>query len=137
MYDTLKTEKNKKVFTSQRRYQLKKRFDNLCKKVIGFEKLNVELGHLFKMKSTLLKCLDRPEVPLHNNQSESDIREYVKRRKISGCTKSNDGREAVDTFLSLKKTCQRHNISFLSFLNDRIKNLNKVPQLSEFIINPP
>jgi Transposase IS66 family len=88
------------------------------------------------MKATLLKCLDRPEVPLHNNQSESDIREYVKRRKISGCTKSEDGRDAVDTFLSLKKTCQRHDISFMAFLNDRLQNLNKIPELKNFIQKP-
>lgn len=79
------------------------------------------------MKETLLRCLEIPEVPLHNNQSESDIREYVKRRKISGCTKSDDGRDAIDTFLSLKKTCQRHDISFMAYLNDRLQNTEKNP----------
>ncbi|MDQ7050153.1 MAG: transposase [Enterobacterales bacterium] len=98
LYGTLKIETKRGQFSHQRKYQLRKRFDNLCKKVIGFKKLNIELMHLFKMKTTLLKCLERPEVPLHNNQSESDIREYVKRRKISGCTKSDDGRDAVDAF---------------------------------------
>jgi len=132
LYKTLKTEKR---FSYQRKYQLKIRLDNLCKKVTGFKKLNLELEHLLKMKKTLLKCLESPNIPLHNNQSESDIREYVKRRKISGCTKSDDGRDAVDAFLSLKKTCQRHNISFLAFLNDRIQKLHKIPQLSEFIVN--
>lgn len=36
--------------------------------------------------------LKRPEIPSHNNLSECDIREYVKRRKISGSTRSDDGR---------------------------------------------
>jgi hypothetical protein len=133
LYDTLNAETKRGQFSHQRKYQLRKRFDNLCKKVTGFKKLNIELAHLFLMKTTLLKCLDRPEVPLHNNQSESDIREYVKRRKISGCTKSDDGRDAVDIFLSLKKTCQRHDISFMEFLNDRLQNINKIPALSDFI----
>lgn len=31
--------------------------------------------------------LDNPVLPLHNNLSESQIREHVKRRKISGGTK--------------------------------------------------
>jgi len=135
LYKTLKAEQGQGSFTPQRKYQIKTRLDNLCKKVTGFNKLNLELAHLFKMKSTLLRCLEIPNIPLHNNQSESDIREYVKRRKLSGCTKSDDGRDAVDTFLSLKKTCQRHNISFLAFLNDRIQKLSQIPQLSEFIIN--
>jgi hypothetical protein len=133
LYDTLKSEVEHGCFSYQRKYQLKKRFDNLCKDISGFKKLNVELNHLHSMKATLLKCLDKPQVPLHNNQSESDIREYVKRRKISGCTKSEDGREAVDTYLSLKKTCQRHGISFMTLLKDRLENLNKLPELSEFI----
>jgi len=131
----LKIEKHLGTFSSQRKYQLRKRFDNLCKNVSGFKKLNTELNHLLLMKSTLLKCLENPKITLHNNQSESDIREYVKRRKISGCTKSEDGRDAIDTFLSLKKTCQRHNISFLAYLNDRLQNLEKIPLLSEFIRN--
>jgi hypothetical protein len=32
--------------------------------------------------------LDHPEIPLHNNLSVSDIREYVKKRKINGSTRS-------------------------------------------------
>ena len=135
LYNTLKTEMAKGKLTSQRKYQLKKRFDNLCKNVPRFKKLNVELLHLHSMKSSLLKCLELPCVPLHNNQSESDIREYVKRRKISGCTKSDDGRDAIDTFLSLKKTCQRHGISFSAYLAARLENSQKIAPLSEFILN--
>ena len=40
-------------------------------------------------KEELLLVLDRPEIPLHNNLSENDIREYVKKRKISGSTRVN------------------------------------------------
>ena len=135
LYDTLKTETKGGYFSSQRKYQLKKRYDNLCQNNPAFKKLNVELDHLSEMKESLLKCLDFPEVPLHNNQSESDIREYVKRRKISGCTKSDDGRDAIDTFLSLKKTCQRHDMSFLAYLKDRLQNLDEIAPLGELIRN--
>ncbi|MET1254207.1 IS66 family transposase [Aliikangiella maris] len=51
--------------------------------------------NLYLMKTTLLKCLVNPSIPLHNNLSESDIREFVKRRKISGCTKSDNGRDST------------------------------------------
>lgn len=47
--------------------------------------------------------LEKPDIPLHNNASESDIRKYAKRRKISGGTKSDLGRKSRDTFTSLKK----------------------------------
>lgn len=137
LYDTLKVELKSGKISSRRKYQLGIRFKNLCKTVPDFKKLNDELKHLQLMKSSLLKCLEGHSVPLHNNLSESDIREFVKRRKISGCTKSEAGQEAVTTFLSLKKTCQRHGISFMDYLNDRLRNIRKIPYLCEFIINPP
>ncbi|HDH04121.1 MAG TPA: transposase, partial [Nitrospirae bacterium] len=77
----------------------------------------------------LLLVLDRPEIPLHNNGSETDIREYVKRRKISGSTRSSPGRKCRDTFTSLKKTCRKLKVSFWKFLNDRVGGINSIPQL--------
>ena len=40
-------------------------------------------------------------MPLHTNASETDIRDYVKVRKISGGTRSELGRQCRDTFASL------------------------------------
>jgi hypothetical protein len=137
LYDSLKIQLANGPINSRQRYDFRARFDNLCKKVIRFKKFNTELEHIFTMKSELLKCLSNPLVPLHNNLSESDIREYVKRIKISSGTKSEDGRDAIDTFLSLKKTCQRHQISFWNYLEDRLQNIDKLPCLSEYIINSP
>jgi hypothetical protein len=45
--------------------------------------------------------LERPEIPLHNNGAENAIRDYVKKRKISGGTRSHTGRRCRDTFTSL------------------------------------
>jgi Transposase IS66 family len=42
-------------------------------------------------REEMLKALDHPGLPLHNNDSEQDIREVAKRRKLSGCTKSDTG----------------------------------------------
>ena len=77
--------------------------------------------------------LARPEIPLHNNLSEQDIREYVKRRKVSGSTRSELGRRARDTFTSLKKTCRKLGLSFWDYLNDRIGHLDLIPRLPELI----
>ena len=54
-------------------------------------------------KAELLRVLDYPPFPLHNNAAETDIREYVIRRKLSGGTRSAAGRRARDTFVGLKK----------------------------------
>jgi hypothetical protein len=72
-------------------------------------------------------------VPLHNNASESDIRDYVKKRKISGSTRSDDGRRCRDTFASLKKTCRKLGIRFWEYLRDRIRGLGHIPRLADLI----
>jgi len=96
--------------------------------------LNLALKRLYENKAELLLVLERPEIPLHNNLSENDIREYVKKRKISGSTRSELGRRCRDTFTSLKKTCRKLGISFWDYLMDRLSNTNAIPPLPEIIV---
>jgi hypothetical protein len=67
-----------------------------------------------------LRVLDRPEIPLHTNGSENDIRAFVTKRRISGGTKSEAGRTARDVLLGLMKTCRKLDISFFRYLGDRL-----------------
>ncbi len=67
-----------------------------------------------------LDVLKRPEIPLHTNGSENDIRCQVTRRKISAGTRSDEGRDARDAFLGLMKTCAKLAISFWDYLGDRL-----------------
>jgi len=64
--------------------------------------------------------LDRSEIPLDTNGSENDIRCYVTRRKLSGGTRSDLGRDCRDAFLGLAKTCAKLKISFWDYLADRL-----------------
>ncbi|MEI9983526.1 MAG: transposase [Aliidongia sp.] len=64
--------------------------------------------------------LERPDIPLHTNGSENDIRCVVTRRKISGGTQSDEGCTARDAMLSLLKTCNKLGISFWHYLGDRL-----------------
>ena len=84
-------------------------------------------------QADLLRVLERPEVPLHNNAMESDIREFVKRRKISGGTRSDAGRRCRDTFASLKKTCRKLGVRFWDYLQDRVRGLGQIPRLADLI----
>ncbi len=84
-------------------------------------------------RADLLRVLERPEVPLHNNLSEGHVRDYVKKRKISGSTRSESGRRARDTFASLKKTCRRLGVNFWAYLEDRVRGLGQVPPLPQLI----
>jgi hypothetical protein len=64
--------------------------------------------------------LKRPEVPLHTNDAENDIRCQVIRRKISGGTRSDAGRDCRDAFLGLMKTCNKLGIRFWDYLGCRL-----------------
>ena len=117
-----------------RKKKLEDRFDEIFKGDTCFATLNQTLKRIHNNKSELLLVLYRPDIPLHNNLSENDIREYVKKRKISGSTRSDSGRRCRDTFTSLKKTCQKLGVSFWEFLKDRITGKNEIPFLPGMII---
>ncbi len=64
--------------------------------------------------------LQHPEIPLHTNGSENDIRACVTKRKVSGGTMSTAGRTARDVMLGLMKTCSKLGVSFFRYLGDRL-----------------
>ena len=107
--------------TRKRRSQLRRRFEALFTSRTGFTPLDRLLARLDANKAELLVVLDRPEVPLNTNGSENDIRACVTRRKISGGTRSEAGKQARDTFLGLMKTCKKLDISFWHDLGNRLK----------------
>jgi hypothetical protein len=108
-------------------------FDEFANKTTTYDALNTALQYFKNNKSDLLKVLENPSIPLHNNLSERDIRDYVKKRKISGSTRSDNGRKARDTFASLKKTCKKLAVSFNKYLHDRISGENKIENLGESV----
>jgi hypothetical protein len=112
---------------------LQARFDALVDQRTGYPNINQVLKSMREMKADLLRVLERPEIPLHNNAMESDIREFVKRRKISGGTRSGAGRRCRDTFASLKKTCRKLGIRFWSYLKDRVAGLGQIARLADVI----
>jgi len=130
-YDELKAYKNAPTEKDKIRLQLK--FDEIFTQETKFQLLNLALQRLHANKSELLLVLDRPEIPLHNNLSENDIREYVKKRKISGSTRSDAGRRCRDTFVSLKKSCRKLGISFWQYLEDRLSGNNSILPLPVYI----
>jgi hypothetical protein len=131
IYDALKRyKKSPKKFLADR---LRLRFDHIFTQITGYQKLDEALKRIHANRSELLLVLDRPEIPLHNNESERDLREYVIRRKISSGTRSAPGREARDIMISLMKTCRKLGVSFYAYLGDRIKKTNFIPPLADLV----
>jgi len=119
----------------QRAAQLKARFKRIFSKKTDFVSLDRLLARLRDRMDELLRVLDQPEIPLHTNGSENDIRCHVIKRKISGGTRSEAGRDARDIFLGLMKTCQKLGVSFFDYLGNRldVQGAQQVPPLPELI----
>jgi len=106
--------------SAQRRLSLRARFDRIFRRRTGFVTLDRLLARLHANKAELLMVLERPEIPLHTNGSENDIRCQVTRRKISAGTRSDLGRDCRDAFLGLGKTCAKLGVAFWDYLGSRL-----------------
>src|SRR4051794_16562896 len=104
----------------RRRYELRARFERVFRRRTGFATLDRLLARLHANKEELLLVLERPEVPLHTNGSERDLRPQVVKRKISGGTRSDVGRACRDAFLGLLLTCAKLGVSFWDYLGHRL-----------------
>ncbi len=78
--------------------------------------LNAVIASFASYREEMLKALDHPGLPLHNNDSERDIRGVAKRRNISGTTKSEEGKAFRDGLMTLKQTCARLGLSLWGYL---------------------
>jgi Transposase IS66 family len=112
---------------------LEARFDTLVGQKTVYPSINNVLKEMCQRKADLLRVLACPAVPLHNNGTESIIRVYVQKRKISGSTRSAAGRRCRDTFASLMKTCRKLGISFWQYLQDRVRQRGRITRLAETI----
>lgn len=113
--------------------EIRQQFANLVETKTEYATLNQVLKQFGKNSHELLRVLDKPYLPLHNNLSERDIREYVKKRKISSSTRSEMGRRCRDTFASLKKTCRKQGVSFWAYLKSRLLGDGSISPLAEII----
>ena len=104
----------------RRKVALRARFERIFRRTTGFVALDRLLARLHARQAELLVVLERPEIPLHTNGSENDLRGHVIKRKISGGTHSEAGRAARDALLGLLKTCRKLGLSFFDYLGDRL-----------------
>lgn len=126
-----------KLYQVRPRELMKKRlvrlFDLIADLGTGDKDFESAFSQFISHKSELLLVLEHPEIPLHNNLAEQSLREVVIRRKISGGAKNDRGTEARDLFCSLKQTCRKLNISFWSYLKDRILGSKKIAPLPKIL----
>ena len=116
--------------TPEQAAALRQRFDALVGRATCWPELNAALGRMADKKGDLLRVLDRPDLPLHTNEAETAFRDWATRRKISAGTRGELGKRCRDTFLSLKATCRKLGVRFMSYLRDRVSKVGQIPLLS-------
>lgn len=109
-------------------------FDELFATQTGYEALDERIAKTRAKQKSLLLVLEYPEVPLHNNASELGVRRRVRKRDVSFGPRTEAGRRAWDTFMTLAETTRKLGVSFYTYLFDRITGANAIPALADLIV---
>jgi hypothetical protein len=123
----------KKNHTKELRKRIREEFKRICYQKTLVKPLDDQLKRTYENKEGLLLFLKYPQIPVHNNQAENDIRERVIKRKISLQNRSEQGIKAWDLMLSLASTCRKIKLSFWNYLKDRVLQREAIPYLGKII----
>lgn len=113
--------------------RLRTEFDTLFSTTTGYDLLDQQIATTKTKKDRLLKVLDYPAIPLHNNPAELAARQRVRKRDISFGPRTPAGAAAWDTFMSLAATAKKLGVSFFAYVYDRVAKKYLLPSLAELI----
>lgn len=114
--------------------RLEAAFDDLFSTQTGYGLLDKQIAKTRDKKSSLLLVLKHPEIPLHNNASELGVRRRVRKRDVSFGPRTDNGRQAWDTFMTLAETARKLGVSFYAYLSDRITGRRTIPPLADLVM---
>ncbi len=115
------------------RVRIREEFRRICTIKTLVKPLDDQLKRTWENREGLLLFLKYPQLPLHNNQAELDVRERVIKRKISLQNRSVAGVRAWDLMLPLASTCRKLEVSFWTYLEDRISRREAIPYLGKIV----
>ena len=119
--------------TPEKRLRLEADFDTLFNTVTGYTALDERIAKTRTKKTALLRVLDHPDIPLHNNPAELGARARVRKQLVSFGPRSPAGIRAWDTFLTLAATTAKLGLSFYAYVLDRVSQTNQIPSLADLI----
>lgn len=123
----------KKQPTPEESARLEADFDALFATRTGYDELDKRITKTQVKKVSLLLVLKHPELPLHNNPAELGVRQRVRKRDVSFGPRTQEGRQAWDTFMTLAETTKKLKVSFYAYLRDRITETHAIPPLAELL----
>lgn len=116
------------------RFRLEAAFDDLFSTQTGYGLLDKQIVKTRAKKTSLLLVLEHPELPLHNNASELGVRRRVRKRDVSFGPRTDNGRLAWDTFMTLAETARKLGVSFYAYLCDRITKKHTISPLADLVM---
>jgi hypothetical protein len=112
---------------------LVKRFDELFSRKTSYNDLNERIAKTYTDKEELLKVLTYPELPLHNNCAEHEVRHQKRREDVSFQTKTDKGTKAKDAGMTIVHTAKKLGVNVYEYFLDIVSGLFKMPSLAELI----
>jgi hypothetical protein len=109
-------------------------FDELFSTRTIYDALNDRIEKTRNKKEELLKVLEYPWLPLHNNDSELGARVEKRRQDVSLHTISDAGTTAKDAFLTVTQTAKKLGVNAFNYISDRVSGKFSMPALSDLII---
>lgn len=119
--------------TSKEAEKLSAEFDELFSTIAQYDSLNDRIEKTKAKKEELLKALEYPVLPLHNNNAEQAARAEKRRQDVSLQTKTEEGTKAKDTFLTITQTAKKLGVNVYEYIYDRISKKFIMPSLAELI----
>jgi len=119
--------------TPQERARLEADFERLLTTRSGYDALDQRMAKTQAKKAALLLVLPDPERPLHNKPAELAVRQRVRKRDVSFGPRTQAGRQAWDTFMSLAETAKKLGVSFYAYVQARIAGTQHIPPLAELV----
>jgi hypothetical protein len=113
--------------------RLEAEFDELFSTVTEYRGLDRRIAMTRDKKDALLMVLRHPEIPLHNNPAEIEMRRRVRKRDVSFGPRTEDGKRAWDTFATLLATTKKLGVSFYRYVYDRVTESGEIPNLADLI----
>jgi hypothetical protein len=108
-------------------------FDTLFSETTGYDALDDRITKTKAKKAALLMVLKHPEIPLHNNPAELAGRRRARKRDVSFGPRTEEGKKAWDTFMSLAATAKKLGVSFYQYIHDRVTKTYKIPPFADLV----
>jgi hypothetical protein len=119
--------------TPEKKALLSGQFDGLFATATGYEDLDARIAKTLAKKTELLRVLELPQLPLHNNDAELGARVQARVRDVSYQTRSEQGTKIKDAFMTINQTAKKLGVSFYDYVYDRVAGYFKLPSLADLI----